>query len=109
MRDRNTILLSGYAKLPTNITAEAVYNIMAVAVCFDRRNGIIINAEASMVTELAKRFIFDLLVGYNLNDGPEELMEAFEEYYYGNAKKAIETALRAIFNKYQDYLANRAA
>lgn len=109
MQDRNTILLSGYAKLPANITAEAVYNVMAVAVCFDRRNGIIINAEASMVTELAKKFIFELLVGYNLNDGPEDLMESFEEFYYGNAKRAIETALRMVFSKYQDYLTNRAA
>lgn len=106
MRERNTILLSGYAKLPANITAETVYDVMVVAVRFDKRNGIILNAEASMVTQLAKDFISELFVGYNLNDGPEELLSCFEAYYYGNAKKAIETAIRMVFTKYQDFMTN---
>ena len=74
---RNTVLLSGYAKLPSSTTVEAVYSILVVAVSFDNRTGIIVEAEASMVTELAKRFISNLMVGYNLNDGPEELMKEF--------------------------------
>ena len=69
MRERNKVLLSGYAKLPTNITAEMVYEVLAVAVLFDRRSGIILEAEASMVTNIARKFIAGLLVGYNLNDG----------------------------------------
>jgi hypothetical protein len=108
MRDTNAILLSGYAKLPSNITAEAVFGVLAIAVLFDKRNGIIIDAEASMVTELSKRFVADLLKGYNLNDGPDALIAKFEECYLGNSKKALETAIRSIFSKYQEYLATRA-
>ncbi len=107
MRERNTVLLSGYAKLPTNITAEMVYEMLAVAVLFDRRSGIILEAEASMVTNIARKFIAELLVGYNLNDGPDELMEDFETYYHGNAKRALETAIRMIFSKYQEYIAEQ--
>ncbi len=104
MREKNTVLLSGYAKLPTNITAEMVYEVLAVAVLFDKRSGIILAAEASMVTNIAKKFIAELLVGYNLNDGPDELMDDFENYYHGNAKRALETAMRMIFSKYQEYV-----
>ncbi len=100
-------MLSGYAKLPTNTTAEILYQFLAVAILFDKRSGIILEAEASMVTQIARKFISQLLVGYNLNDGPDELMETFEEYYHGNAKKALETAMRMIFSKYQDYLAEQ--
>jgi hypothetical protein len=107
MRERNTVLLSGYAKLPTNITAEMVFEMLAVAVLFDRRSGIILEAEASMVTNIARKFIAELLVGYNLNDGPDELMEDFETYYHGNAKRALETAIRMIFSKYQEYIAEQ--
>lgn len=107
MRERNKVLLSGYAKLPTNITAEMVYEVLAVAVLFDRRSGIILEAEASMVTNIARKFIAELLVGYNLNDGPDELMEDFETYYHGNAKRALETAIRMIFSKYQEYIAEQ--
>lgn len=106
MRERNTILISGYAKLPANVTAETVYNVMAVVVCVDKRNGTIQSAEASVVTQLAKDFISELFVGYNMNDGPYELIAAFDEYYHGSAKKAIETATRMVFVKYQDYIAN---
>jgi hypothetical protein len=108
MRDRNAVLLSGYAKLPSNITAEAVYGVLAIAVLFDRRSGIIIDAEATMVTELSKRFVSELLSGYNLNDGPDALIAQFEECYLGNSKKALETAIRSIFTKYQEFLATKA-
>ena len=103
----NTVLLSGYAKLPTSTTVEAVYDILVVAVLFDKRTGVIVEAEASMVTDLTKRYISRLLVGYNLNDGPDDLMEIFENYYYGNAKRALETALRSVFLKYKDYVAEQ--
>ncbi len=108
MQDWNTILMSGYAKLPSNTTAEMVYQILAVAVLFDKRTGVIVEAEASMITDIAKRFIAKLLVGYDLNDGPDELMKTFETYYHGNAKRALETALRMIFSKYQEYRAEQA-
>ncbi len=104
MHDSNAILLSGYAKLPTNITAEAVYNTLVVAVLIDKRSGVIIEAEASMVTELSKHFVAELLKGYNLSDGPDGLIALFEDSYLGNAKKALETAIRTIFVKYQDYI-----
>ena len=107
MHEKNTVLLSGYAKLPNNITAETVYQTLAVAVLFDRRSGIILEAEAYMVTNIAKNFIAGLLIGYNLNDGPDQLMEDFEQYYHGNAKRALETAMRMIFSKYQDYIAEQ--
>jgi len=108
MRDWDSVLLSGYAKLPNNITAENVYTVMALAVLFDRRSGIILDAEASVVTQLAKKFIAELMVGYDLNAGPDDLIEVFENYYHGNAKKALETAMRMIFTKYQDYIAEEA-
>ncbi len=107
MRDLHTVLISGYAKLPSSTTAEAIYNLVVVAVVFDERSGVIIDAEASMVTEIAKHFVSDLLVGYNLNDGPDALIADFESHYHGNAKKALETAIRAVFAHYQEYLTGK--
>ena len=36
-------------------------------------------------------------------------METFEEHYHGNAKRALETAMRMVFTKYEDYLAEQKA
>jgi hypothetical protein len=107
VRDSNAILLSGYAKLPSNITAEAVFGVLAIAVLFDKRSGVIIEAEASMVTDLSKRFVAELMKGYNLSDGPDQLIAQFEECYLGSSKKALETAIRSIFTKYEEYRATR--
>ena len=109
MKDKNVVLISGYAKLPSNITAEVVYDTLVIVALFDRRSGIIIEAEASMVTDLSKRFVSELMEGYNLNDGPDALIAEFEELYLGNAKKALETAIRMIFARYQEYQAPRKA
>ncbi len=103
--NENAVLISGYAKLPGNITAEAVYDTLVLAVLFDRRTGVVIEAEASVVTELSKRFISSLLVGYNLNDGSDGLIRLFETHYLGGAKKALETAIRMVCIRYQDYRA----
>lgn len=103
----NTILLSSYAKLPSSTTAEAVYEVLVLTVLFDSRTGSIVEAEASMVTDLAKTFISNLIVGYNLNDGPDGLIELFDTYYHGHAKKALETAIRGVCNKYRDYMAEK--
>jgi hypothetical protein len=51
--------------------------------------------------------VAELLKGYDLNDGPDALIAQFEECYLGNSKKALETAIRSIFVKYQEYLATR--
>ena len=67
---RNTILLSSYAKLPSSTTAEAVYDILVLAVLFDNRKRIMVQAETYIVTELVKNLVTTIIVGYKLYDGP---------------------------------------
>ena len=61
-----------------------------------------IDAEVSLITDLTKNFIASLMRGYDLNQGPELLISRFEACYFGSAKKAIETAIRMIFTKFED-------
>ena len=44
----------------------------------NRRSGEIVDAECSMVTELARQFIAKLMIGYNLNDGLTGLLNSLE-------------------------------
>lgn len=103
MIDGNTLLLAGYAKLPANITAETVYTNLVLVVIIDKRTGVILEAEPSMVTNLSKKYIHDILSGYDMNRGPDEIIEVFNSCYHGNAKRALETALRMVFAKYRDF------
>ena len=98
----SAILISGYAKLPAHITSEEIYKTLVVAAIVDSRTGIVIDAEVSLITDLTKNFIASLMRGYDLNQGPELLISRFEACYFGSAKKAIETAIRMIFTKFED-------
>ena len=69
----------------------------------DKRTGVILDAEPSVVTNLAKNYIHDIMIGYDMNNGPEDLLRIIDESYFGNAKRALETAVRMVFIKYRDY------
>lgn len=98
-------MIAGYAKLPANITSEEVYHTIALVVVIDMRAGTIINAECSVVTQLAKDFISGLLVGYNMNDGADGLIDRLDSVYFGQVKKALITALKMVFAKYTEIVA----
>lgn len=98
------VLLSGYAKLPANITSEEIYKTLVLVVLVDLEHGTIVDAECSVVTELARKFIARLMVGYQLDNGWEELFNRFERRYFGQAKKAIETSIKMIFSKYNEIM-----
>ncbi len=100
------VLISGYAKLPANITSEEIYHTAVVVVLVDMQMGTIVKAEYSAVTNVAKDFVSNLLVGYNLNDGMDTLIDRFNRTYFGQAKKAIITSLKMIYSKYEDLLNN---
>ena len=98
----DTVLISAYARLPANTTAEEVYKVLALAVLVDLDTGIITEADCSMVTELARRHVARLMTGYDLNQGIGVLVERFEHGYHGAAKRALETALKSIEKKYEE-------
>ncbi len=97
----NEVLFSGYAKLPTGITASELYKVIGLVVIVDIETGIVKGADCTLATELARKYAAERIVGYNLNDDIETLQEVFEKNYHGSAKKAIITSLRIIHDKYK--------
>ncbi len=97
------VLFSGYAKLPTGITASEMYKVIGVVVVVDTATGIIEEADCTLATELARRHLCEHIVGYNINNGPEHLQEILDTVYQGSAKKAVATAIRIIYDKYKSH------
>ena len=97
------VLFSGYAKLPTGITASEMYKVIGLITVIDIETGIIEEADCTLATELARRHLCAYIVGYNINDGPEKLQEILDTAYQGSAKKAFSTAIRIIYDKYKSY------
>lgn len=102
----NKIFISGYAKLPKGITATELYSVIAVGLLINKHSGEILDAEASLVTDVARSFFKNKLIGENINniDGIEKI---FRECYYGSARKAIISALRTCYEKYKQVIEGR--
>ena len=73
------VFLSGYAKLPDNTTAQKLYSHLVLVVTVEMPGGIIQDADCTMATELGRRFIRELLTGYDLHRGPEPLVELLNQ------------------------------
>lgn len=90
------VFLSGYAKLPDNTTAQKLYSHLVLVVTAEMPGGIIQDADCTMATELGRRFIRELLTGYDLHRGPEPLVELLNKTYYGHLRKALQTCIKGI-------------
>lgn len=104
--DVYTVFFTGYAKLPSSITAEKLYEVIAVGIEVEPATGIIMDCDCTLATIVARNFFKKLVVGYNLNFGIEGLTKRFEKRYHGSARKAIVTGLKIVFEKWVLYKEN---
>lgn len=108
MVDENIILFSGYARLPQGTASSEMYKVMALVLLVDIRTGMIVDADCTLSVPISERFVKKALVGGNLRDNLEELIQRLNRTYQGTAKKAIITALRVIADKYHVFVSQDA-
>lgn len=99
---RKHILFSGYAKLPTGITASEIYKVIGVVLLIDEDTGNILEADCTLATAVARNHVSSILIGRSITN-PENLVRIVDTTYHGSAKKAIITAIRIIYDKYRSY------
>jgi hypothetical protein len=96
---KNQVFVTGYAKLPQGITASELYHVICIGLLVERDTGIIVDAECSLVTNLARRVFKELVLNKNLRK-INDIEKEFSEVYYGSAKKALISALKTCHEKY---------
>lgn len=97
------VLFSGYAKLPTGITATELYRVIGLVILIDVETETIVEADCTLATETARKHVAETLLGQSLKHGPEPLVRLIDQVYQGSAKKAIITSLRICYDKYRSY------
>ena len=98
--DTNQVLFSGYARLPSGTVASEMFGVMALVIMVNIKTGEIVEAECTLSTRMAERLVSKILIGRNLKNGPQEIIDLLNRVYQGTAKKAIITALRNVYDKY---------
>lgn len=96
------ILFSGYAKLPTGITASEIYKVVGLVLVIDEDTGNILEADCTLATAAARNHVTAILHGKTIVN-PDSLVRVVDATYHGSAKKAIITAIRIIYDKYRSY------
>lgn len=96
---KNEVFVTGYAKLPQGITASELYTVICVGLLVDYNTGVILDAECSLVTSLAKRVFKSLVVDRDIND-IDAIEKEFVDHYFGSAKKALISAMRTCHEKF---------
>ena len=96
-----TLFLAGYARLPQGMAAKNLFESMTITVEIEPKYGVILAADCTLITELGRNFIGQLLRGCSLNDGIETIIEVIHESYRGKATSALIAALKDLEHQYQ--------
>jgi hypothetical protein len=97
----DTIFLTGYARLPSGITASRLSDVVGVGLEVEPGTGRIVEAECTLATALAREFFRRLVVGWSLETDFQAMVKTIERRYHGSAQKALITALKTVLDKYQ--------
>ncbi len=91
-----TYLFSGYARLPQDVSHQALYGRVGVVVEVDE-HGAIVRSSSTLVTDLAREFFSRLLAGRSVVTDREALELLIRTRYLGHSQSALIYALRKVF------------
>ncbi|WP_406677697.1 DUF3870 domain-containing protein [Neomoorella carbonis] len=94
-----TVLIVGHAKISRDVASRSVYESIAFSVEIDRKYGVIVDCEPTILIESGRDFIKRLIVGLSLEE-IDEICRRIEENYHGNALPALIAALKDIYRQY---------
>jgi hypothetical protein len=92
----DTFLFSGYARLPQDVSHQALYKRVGVVIEVDS-SGRIVAATSSLMMDLAREFFSRLVSGYNVLTDREEIEAVLRLHYRGHSQGALISALRKIY------------
>jgi len=99
----DTIICTGYSRLPDGMAAKNLYGVMGVGFEIDPDTDVIINTSSTFITNMCTDFINSIFKGHNLTDGIDIQIEVFEKRYFGLGKKAIIMAMKDAYNQFLIY------
>jgi len=96
MSEPTTFLFSGYARLPQDVSHQAMYRRVGVVIEVDH-NGIVIAAGTTLMMPVATGFFERLLVGRNVLTERSEIEASLRYRYRGHSQGALISALHKAF------------
>ena len=95
-REPLTYLFSGYARLPQDVSHQAVYKRVGVVIEVDEQ-GTIVRSSSTLVTDVAREFLITLLTGRSVFRDREAMEGLIRARYRGHSQGALIYAMRKVF------------
>jgi hypothetical protein len=96
MSEPLTFLFSGYARLPQDVSHQAMYKRVGVVVEVDDA-GVVIASSTTLMMPVASDFLERLLVGRNVLTERQEIEALVRHRYRGHSQGALVSALHKAF------------
>ncbi|HEY3682892.1 MAG TPA: DUF3870 domain-containing protein [Streptosporangiaceae bacterium] len=90
----NTVLFSGYARLPDSVASHSQYERVGVILVVDLDDGRIVAADTTLLTGTARAFFASLVEGLSVFTDLTVIVERVQRRYLGQSGSALLTALR---------------
>ena len=100
-RAMSTSIFVGHAKPPSNTVSGQMYTILSVVCEVDMESGVIVAAEFTVATDLAKDYLNRLLSGRDLNTDEDAIVAELEKCYFSGTQKALIQCFRDMAKRYR--------
>jgi hypothetical protein len=101
--ERKTVLVSGYAQAPKGTGMSEIMKWVGVVFEIDCRTHVIVSADGTFITELARDFFRRRVVGFNLTQGLDQLVKIIDWHFQTPSKSALIVAVQAAFQRYIEF------
>jgi hypothetical protein len=98
--EKNTIYITGTAKISSNDPISDIFETFFIGIILDRDKGTIIDVTCNMVRDVTSDFIKSIMLGYNLKNDEEAIVEEIRDRFHGIAQKAVIAAFKDARNRY---------
>ncbi|WP_404331768.1 DUF3870 domain-containing protein [Mesobacillus maritimus] len=97
-----TVFLTAYAKAPQNTSLYENNKQMGVMLEINKQSHVIVNAEATFITDLAKDYFKRMIVGTDFSKEISLLIKNVETDFMIPSQQALIVALKVAHQKYHD-------
>lgn len=101
-----TVLVSGYAQAPKGTGMSEQLTWVGVVLEVDCKTHRVLRADATFITELARTYLREKIMGYDLLKGFEGLANILEMHIHTPSKSALIVACQAAFQRYAEFRQN---
>ncbi|MBP2028450.1 hypothetical protein J2Z35_002253 [Acetoanaerobium pronyense] len=102
--DKTTVYFSSYAKLPGELPSAHYNRNLDIGLIINWETGRIEGLSCTLITQDTKDFLKSIIIGYNVSNGIEPLIDEIKNRFFGSSQKALCVILKSIYEKYESYL-----